>query len=109
VAKRKIQYRKHKLKARDYHLKYSYGISLEDYNKILEEQQGCCAICKRHYSNFKRNLDVDHNHRTGFVRGLLCSFCNGRVLKHLHDDKNRAQGIVDYLIRALKNDKSWEV
>jgi Autographiviridae endonuclease VII len=56
-------------------LKY-YGITISDYNKIFDEQSGCCAICVKHQSEFKKILCVDHNHQTGKVRGLLCHKCN---------------------------------
>lgn len=51
-------------------------MTLEDYNKMFQEQQGCCAICGRHQSEMKRPLNVDHNHLTGIVRKLLCVSCN---------------------------------
>lgn len=54
-------------------LSHRYGLSLEQYNKILQDQKGVCAICGQRES---RNLSVDHNHRTNKNRGLLCSACN---------------------------------
>ena len=57
-------------------LKYRYGITQDDYNQKFNEQKGCCAICGKHQSEFKRRLCVDHNHKTGNVRGLLCINCN---------------------------------
>lgn len=53
-----------------------YGITLEIYNRIFEEQAGCCAICGKHQIEFKRRLAVDHCHSSGHVRGLLCTRCN---------------------------------
>lgn len=44
--------------------------------KLSDAQTACCAICKKHESNFKKRLAVDHNHKTGKVRGLLCYRCN---------------------------------
>lgn len=60
-----------------------YGISLEEYNKLLEKQNYVCAIChcpekaksQRKDREFKL-LSVDHCHTTGKVRGLLCQRCN---------------------------------
>lgn len=43
---------------------------------MFVEQQGCCAICGRHQSEFKARLSVDHNHATKKIRKLLCSQCN---------------------------------
>ena len=57
-------------------LKYHFGLSLDDYDAMLKKQDGCCGICGEHYSAFDINLAVDHDHRTGQVRGLLCSHCN---------------------------------
>lgn len=56
--------------------KFSYGITLEDYNKIFAEQHGCCKICNIHQTELTRKLFVDHCHITGKVRGLLCFSCN---------------------------------
>ena len=53
-----------------------YGIRVEDYNRMFAQQKGCCAICGRHQSVFKKKLNIDHNHTTGKVRGLLCINCN---------------------------------
>jgi hypothetical protein len=46
--------------------------------KLSDAQHGCCAICHKHESQFTNRLAVDHNHRTGVVRGLLCYYCNKR-------------------------------
>lgn len=70
---------------RSYNLKRKYGITLEDYNRILKEQNDCCRICKKHYSESKKALAVDHDHKTGEIFGILCSYCNrhliGRIRK----------------------------
>lgn len=63
-------------KQRDLKYKIRYGITIDDYNRLFEEQLGSCKICKRHQSLFKKALHVDHNHETGKVRGLLCHSCN---------------------------------
>ena len=60
-------------------LRHAYKITVEDYDKKLKEQNYCCAICNRNRDIFKRNLSVDHNHKTGEVRGLLCVICNTNV------------------------------
>ena len=65
-----------------------YGITLEDYDRMLKAQDGKCAICKSEGSikGGKRQVfSVDHCHNTGIVRGLLCLACNhllGRYEKH---------------------------
>lgn len=84
-----------------------YGISLEGYNKILKSQGYKCAICGKKQKNEGRALSVDHNHKTSFIRGLLCFFCNSRLLRYLHDNKKRTIGMIKYLQEALKNDEAW--
>ena len=54
----------------------NYGITLEDYNNMLQEQGYQCKICGIHEKHCKRGLFVDHNHETGSVRALLCHHCN---------------------------------
>lgn len=76
----------------------AYGISLDDYNSLLVEQEGCCAICKRHHSLFMRKLSVDHDHKTGRVRGLLCKDCN-TSLGQFNDDVDTLLSAVSYLNR----------
>lgn len=57
-------------------LKHCYGITLENYNSMLDQQKGSCAGCGTYKSFLNRGLFVDHNHITGTVRGLLCGSCN---------------------------------
>jgi len=64
-------------KQRDYNLRRDFGICLDDYEQMLHRQNGVCAICGRVYEN--RVLQVDHDHATGVVRGLLCHVCNTRL------------------------------
>lgn len=73
-----------KVYMREYMLKTKYGISLDEYNTLLEKQNGVCAICKLpERANSKHgvlnNLAVDHNHKTEKVRGLLCYSCNVKL------------------------------
>ena len=67
------------LKRRDSELRNKFGITLEDYNILLDKQKGCCLLCNRHYSELVKALAVDHNHTTGKIRGLLCGPCNTRL------------------------------
>lgn len=66
-------------KVKDKLLLTTYKISLKEYQQKLMNQNDCCAICNRHKSNFKKGLHVDHDHKTGKVRDLLCSVCNMNV------------------------------
>lgn len=61
------------------HFKIRYNITMETYKNMLEMQNGCCKICKKHTSELKRKLAVDHCHKTGKVRGLLCKSCNSGI------------------------------
>lgn len=85
---------------KDYDLKKLYGISLDDYEQLFNEQEGSCKICSRHISELnhghKKNLCVDHNHDTGKIRGLLCDKCN-RGLGLFCDDETMLLKAVDYL------------
>lgn len=57
-------------------LKHSFGITLSDYEAILDAQNYRCAICGTTECATGKNFAVDHNHTTGQVRGLLCKKCN---------------------------------
>lgn len=59
-----------------YRLKREFGITLEQYNEMFQNQQGKCKICLIHQSKLSKALAVDHCHSTKKVRGLLCSTCN---------------------------------
>lgn len=65
--------------ARKLRLESQFSITPEEYDDILREQGGGCGICGRPPKDGKRHA-VDHDHKTGFVRGLLCFMCNKRVL-----------------------------
>ncbi len=79
LEQRKEYYKRHKpsfIKRRARFLKSKYNLSLKDYNSLFKKQKGCCAICGKHQSEFKIKFCVDHDHKTGKVRGLLCKYCN---------------------------------
>lgn len=89
----------------NYHLRKNYGITIEDYDRILQAQGGRCAICKGGTS--KNFFAVDHNHRNGRVRGLLCARCNtglarfmdsatnvGRAYRYLRDDGKKVEELL---------------
>lgn len=64
------------LKNKDYVLRSKYGMSLDEYNNRLVNQNSKCAICGSEDPKGKGGFVVDHCHSTGAVRGLLCSPCN---------------------------------
>ena len=85
-----------KPKARGRQLRYLYGITIEDYNRLLSSQNSQCAICGN--IPLSRGLMVDHNHTTGVVRGLLCSRCNFMI--GLGDDnKETFKRAMEYLTK----------
>lgn len=73
-------------------------ISPEDRQVLFLKQEGRCAICNREESDFNRRLAVDHCHRTGVIRGLLCSPCN-RGLGLFRDNPTRLVKASEYIVR----------
>ena len=76
-----------------------YGITTKDYEQLFEKQNGVCQICKKDCPS-RRFLSVDHCHKTGKVRGLLCVKCN-TALGMLNDN-------IDYFTAAIKYLKNYE-
>lgn len=75
-----------------------YGLTMADFDALLESQGGVCAICKGDRNGPGSRFHVDHNHQTGVVRGLLCGRCNTAV-GLLQDDPNIAEAAAAYLRR----------
>ena len=75
-------------------LKDKYGISIEMYDSMFEQQKGVCALCNKPHK--RRPLNVDHCHQTGKIRGLLCDKCNMGI--GLFDDNPALlEKVKDYL------------
>jgi hypothetical protein len=92
----------HKRKGYEQSLIKKYGISLEDYNKMYDLQDGVCGICGLEQSvDFSDRLFVDHCHTTGVVRGLLCHHCN-TALGHFKDDPRLLNKASAYLMKHLQ-------
>jgi len=70
--------------------------ALAAYNDLFAEQQGKCAICSIHQTQLKKSLAVDHCHKTGEVRGLLCSSCNTGI-GQLKDSCDLLEKAIKYL------------
>jgi hypothetical protein len=77
-------------------LKRFYGITVEEYDLLFNKQEGKCLICDKHQSEFKRAFDVDHNHKTGIIRGLLCGGCN-LLIGNAKEDVNILAQAINYL------------
>ena len=83
-----------------YHLKRVFGISIEDFEVILDCQNNQCLICLNPFSKEKgRRPSVDHCHATGVIRGVLCAFCNG-MLGKAKDDPAFFKRAIEYLKRG---------
>lgn len=78
---------------RNYRLQRKYRIGLEQYQRLLELQNGLCASCRTNEA-----VDVDHDHQAGFIRGLLCPRCNTGI-GQLKDDPTIITRAIDYLER----------
>jgi Recombination endonuclease VII len=83
-------------------IKCRYGLTQEQYTKMLEDQNGCCACCPVKLDSSCKNLipHVDHEHSTKRVRGLLCGMCN-RGLGQFKDSINNLEAAVEYLKKFL--------
>jgi hypothetical protein len=95
-AKRRAHYIKNKDWFRKNHLKLKFGITLEDYNRLFDEQSGCCRICGTHQSQLKKTLSIDHCHKTGKIRALLCQKCN-QGIGMFHEDLETMQSAIEYI------------
>lgn len=83
-----------KLQVREYELKRTYGISLLDVTNMYRMQNGACAICQ--HAKALSELYVDHNHRSGKVRGLLCPKCN-TALGMINENRQAIYNMLGYL------------
>lgn len=75
---------------------YPYGITSKDYNELFKTQEGRCKFCRKHQSELKTKLNIDHCHKTGKVRGLLCNQCN-QALGLLKENKDTIKRMLEYL------------
>jgi hypothetical protein len=85
-------------------LRQKFGISLEDYDALIESQGGVCAICgqpetARNPKGEAKPLAVDHDHGTGAVRGALCARCN-TAIGLMQDDVERLASAIEYLSKS---------
>lgn len=80
--------------------KRRYGITVADYDRMFTEQGGKCAICRG--DSCYENLAVDHDHKTGAIRGLLCQNCNAGI-GNLKDDPLVLEAAIAYLRRFMED------
>jgi hypothetical protein len=89
--------------ARSRWLKHSYGITIDDYNRMYSDQSGCCSICrepetrKDGWSGKVVTLAVDHCHSSGKVRALLCRRCN-QVLGNMKERIDWLESMIAYIL-----------
>jgi nitrate/TMAO reductase-like tetraheme cytochrome c subunit len=81
-------------------IKSKYGLNETEYKSLFEKQDNKCAICGLDLDNIK--TCVDHNHKTGEVRGILCDKCN-KGIGHFNDDINLFENIILYLKKFKTN------
>ena len=84
------------LEKEDARLQRNYGITQDKLNELIDFQGGKCGICMKAITNTRSTLNVDHDHNTGIVRGILCSSCN-TGLGHLGDSIEGIKRALYYL------------
>lgn len=98
---RKEWFKKNRDRLKDGFLRRTYGISIEEYKTMFNNQCGKCAICGKEETRLnkdgtKLDLSVDHCHKTGKVRKLLCSTCN-TTLGKVEEDIDRLSKLAAYI------------
>jgi Recombination endonuclease VII len=85
-------------KNKEMHLRKGYGLSGDDFSVLLKAQGYKCGCCGGPFAanSHKRPMHVDHDHRTGKVRGILCGGCN-LILGHAKDSVEVLQRAIFYL------------
>ena len=89
----------HSEQVRRMNLKRKYNITPEEYENLLIDQNGKCAICGVSYKEFKKELAVDHDHITGEVRSLLCQRCNN-LIGYLEKNKKLLYKAFNYIDKS---------
>lgn len=87
---------------KDYYLRKTFGIGLQDKRAMFESQGNVCAACGSKEYNGGRDWHVDHDHVTGKIRGILCRPCNvalGLLGDQLDEVRRRATALIEYLER----------
>jgi DNA repair exonuclease SbcCD ATPase subunit len=88
-----------KQRIRNQKLLDNYGITNRDYEEMLENQGFCCDGCGTHQNELDKKLNVDHDHKTGTIRGLLCGNCN-RALGLVKDNVETLVKLKKYLEKS---------
>lgn len=83
--------------------RYHFGLTRVEYDRMYQIQEGACAICRKHQTEFKKRLAIDHNHKTGRVRGLLCDACN-HLIANAKENTCILQATIQYLLKHQKEE-----
>jgi hypothetical protein len=79
--------------------KYLYGITKEQFMEIVEAQGFRCGSCGDDAKGYEHTLNVDHDHYTNEIRGIICSGCNSAA-HWLDDSPEKAKKLADYLVNC---------
>lgn len=99
---RRLPKEKSKIRQFKTKLKIKYGLTIEQYNAMFESQNGQCKICGKKFDNKMGSGNVDHCHKTGKVRGLLCNGCNVG-LGFFKDNIENLKSAAEYLTKYNEN------
>jgi hypothetical protein len=94
-------HRRNPRRRKHYLIKGRYGLTIDDFEAIVEAQDGRCAVCLRVFDPDpqKRDMQIDHNHETGVMRGVVCARCNA-ILGRVDRDVEVLKRAVAYLERV---------
>lgn len=74
-----------------------YGLSIDEYNQMLKKQNNICLICEKEFgSTVLSRPNVDHCHKTGIIRGIICGRCNIGIA-HFEDNVETLKKAINYL------------
>ncbi len=105
--KKQSQGVEYKIAKKDAHIKFTYGISLNEYLKKLSDQNFKCAICNTFLKGVGTHTHLDHDHSTGKIRDFLCGNCN-RGLGSFKDNKEFLMEAIQYLESHTDNGNQKE-
>jgi hypothetical protein len=97
-------YKHGRSKTKDYYnelmIRQTYGLEYHEYLSMVDDHKGVCAICGAEppKGQHKKRLNIDHCHKTGAIRGLLCDCCN-RALGLMRDNAQLLSKAIDYLTK----------
>src|ERR1017187_65891 len=86
---------------KDLYLQKNYGIPIEQFEEILAFQGGKCAICGKDLTAVDAKPNVDHDHRTRILRGIVCNYCNHWVIGRSEEHTSELQSPMYLVCRLL--------